>query len=79
MAKNVLCFSTGGANPFHAAPRGSQTIELRQHGRDNFSVRYGLQNKTGLTYGEAAKELGAYIMHLQACNGKLDNREKGER
>lgn len=79
MAKNKLCFSIGGANQFAGAPRNSEMIELRQHGRDNFSVRYGLQHKTGLTYGAAAKELGACIMHMQADAGLLDNREKGER
>lgn len=79
MAKNSVCFSTGGANPFKAAPRGSQLIELRQQGRDRFSVRYGLQLRERLTYGEAARELGAAIMHAAACNGLLDNREPWER
>lgn len=73
--KNTLCFSTGGANPFAGAPRGAQLIELHQQGRDRFSVRYGLQFKDGLSYGAAAKELGACIMHDLACDGLLDNRE----
>ncbi len=77
--KNALCFATGGANPFKDAPRGSQLIELRQQGRDRFSVRYGLQLKTGLDYSAGAHELGACIMHAAACDGLLDNREKGER
>lgn len=79
MAKNALCFATGGANPFKDAPRGSQLIELRQQARDRFSVRYGLQLRERLTYGEAARELGACIMHAAACDSKLDNREPGER
>ena len=73
--KNTLCLSTGGANPF----AGSQPIELHQQGRDRFSVRYGLQLKTGLSYAAAASELGACIMHDLACDGLLDNRSKGER
>lgn len=72
---NKLCFSAGGRNPFEAAPCGSHLIELRQHGRDNFSVRYGWQLKTGLTYADAVAELGGCIMHMQACDGLLDNRE----
>lgn len=77
--KSVLCFATGGANPFKDAPPGSQLIELRQHGRDRFSVRYGMQIKKGLDYSAAALELGACIMHDAACDGILDNRENGER
>lgn len=73
--KRPACFATGGPNPFTGAPRGSSLIELRQQGRDRFSVRYGLQLKTGLSYADAAAELGACIMHSLACDGLLDNRE----
>jgi hypothetical protein len=79
MKKDNLCFATGGPNFFKGAPAGSQVIELRQRGRNNFTVRYGLQVKSGLDYAQAAAELGACIMHLAACNSTLDNREKGER
>lgn len=79
MPRNTLCFATGGDNYFNGAPPRSQMIELRQQGRDRFSVRYGLQLKERLTYGEAALELGACIMHMRACDGALDNREPGER
>ena len=75
MSRNTLCFATGGDNFFTAVPRGSQLIELRQQGRDRFSVRYGLQLDEDLTYGKAATALGAAIMHHEACNGNLDNRE----
>lgn len=54
-------------------------VELWQHGVDNFSVHYGQQIHCSLTYNEACTELGAAIMHRQACAGLLDNREKGER
>lgn len=77
--KNVLCFATGGDNYFKDAPRGAQMIELRQHGVDRFSVRYGLQLKSDLDYASAAAELGECIMHMRACDGVLDNREPGER
>ena len=53
-------------------------ITLQQAGRDNFRVTYGQQVRSGLTYSEAAGELGASVMHALACVGKLDNREKGE-
>jgi len=79
MAKNSLCYTTGGPNPFADAPRGSQLIELRQQGRDRFTVRYGLRLHERLTYDEAARELGAAIMHMQACAGLIDNRERDER
>jgi hypothetical protein len=54
-------------------------VQLTQTGIDRFTVRYGKQVKTALTYSQAAAELGACIMHSLACNEKLDNREKGER
>ena len=74
-----MCFHAGGNNPFSSAPNGAQLIELRQQGHDRFSVRYGPQLRIGLTYSDAATELGAAIMHNAACNGELDNLEKGER
>lgn len=76
--KSILCFATGGDNYFKGAPRGSQMIELRQHGVNRFSVRYGLKLRTGLDYASAAAELGKCIMHMRACDGVLDNREPGE-
>lgn len=51
---------------------------LYQTGFDKFAVRYGLQLKEGLSYAEAAAELGACIMHALACEGRLDNRTKAE-
>lgn len=53
-------------------------ITLRQNGVDNFTVTYWKQVKAGLTYDDAALELGACIMHYMACAGRLDNREPGE-
>lgn len=53
-------------------------IKLQQHGRDSFRVVYGKSVKDRLTYGKAATELGAAIMHALSCEGRVDNREKGE-
>lgn len=53
-------------------------VKLYQTGIDCFTVTYGKQVKSGLTYNDAACELGDCIMHALACNGKLDNREIGE-
>lgn len=68
--KKTLCFEL----QYTAWP-----IKLEQTGKDSFTVTYGLQVKQRLTYGQAATELGACIMHALACDGKLDNRMKGER
>jgi hypothetical protein len=48
-------------------------ITLEQLARDRFRVTYWKQVKSDLSYGEAASELGACIMHALACEGKLDN------
>lgn len=72
-----VCFATGGLNPFEGA-KSSQLIELQQTGFDRFTVVYGLQVKSGLDYASAAAELGECIMHMQACEGMLDNRTKSE-
>lgn len=69
--KTKLCF----AIPASQIPFG---VQLLQSGKDNFSVTYGKQIKHGLTYANAASELGAAIMHALACDGKLDNRLKNE-
>lgn len=70
MAKKKTCYACGGTNPFAA---DAQMIELTQQGKNRFTVRYGAQVTSGLTYERAAEELGASIMHMAACNGDLDN------
>ena len=40
-----------------------------------FTVRYGLQIKTDLTYTEAAKELGQCIFHALSCESVLNNND----
>jgi len=54
-------------------------VKLEQTGVDLFTVHYGKQVKSGLTYAVAAREFGVCIMHALACDGKLDNRVKGEK
>lgn len=54
-------------------------VSLTQNGKDKFTVVYWKQRKTDLTYGEAAAAFGSAVMHQLACEGKLDNRAKGER
>jgi len=48
-------------------------IRLIQTGLDSFTVLYGEQSRTGLTYAKAAQEYGASIMHALACGGLLLN------
>lgn len=68
-----VCFQFGPDNTFNGA-KTEKMITLEQRGANGrFTVTYGLQRKTGLTYSEAAAELGAAIMHWQACNGLLGN------
>lgn len=54
-------------------------VTLQQRDKDNFLVRYGMQIDDGLTYSQACDMLGQALMHQLACEGKLDNRERGER
>lgn len=58
---------------------GGLPITLIQTGVDRFTVAYWKETNGGLTYAEACAKLGQAIMHALACDGKLDNREKGER
>lgn len=46
-------------------------IELYQTGDDSFTTRYGLQIKNGLSYSQAAADLGANIMHALTLDGKI--------
>lgn len=46
-------------------------VRLYQTGKDQFVVEYGSQVKEHLTYSEAARELGACLMHAMACVGRI--------
>ncbi len=48
-------------------------IKLGQQGPDNFTVTYGKQVDSNLTYGDACSKLGQAILHALACAGKIDN------
>jgi len=48
-------------------------VTLKQRGRDNFLVRYGMQVEAGLTYSAACAKLGQALMHQLACDGDLTN------
>lgn len=50
-------------------------ITLHQNGRDSFRVAYGAQVSRGLSYENAARELGESIMHALACESKINTGE----
>lgn len=56
----------------------AQDVGLYQRGKDRFCVVYGKQVDDDLTYNQAASALGSALMHALACDGRLDNRERGE-
>ena len=47
-------------------------IQLIKTGKGRYTVVYGVEIHEGLTYTEAAEELGFSIMHALTCEGKLD-------
>lgn len=53
-------------------------LEQSENRLGRFRVTYGKQVRSGLSYGDAAKELGSAIMHALACDGQLDNRDDEE-
>lgn len=49
------------------------TIKLeRQKRKHRYTVVYGKQERSSLTYANAAHELGLAIMHALTCEGKFD-------
>lgn len=64
------CFEFGGVNPYAAKPKSLITLEQAASGK--FRVTYGLQVCDRLTYAEAAKDLGACIMHHLNNEGVLE-------
>lgn len=65
-------------NLCHAVSDLPFDVELYQQGADCFTVLYGQQVKTNLTYAAAAREYGECIMHALACAGRLDNSDPYE-
>ena len=67
-------FTHGGANTFKGAKTKSYIqVDQAESGKKLFTVTYGLQQKKGLTYAQAAKELGEVLFHHLACESILDN------
>lgn len=64
--------------PRHKLCLQIDAVTLQQCGKDNFAVRYGKQVDAALTYSQACGKLGQALMHQAACDGKLDNRMRGE-
>jgi hypothetical protein len=54
-------------------------VTLYQRGKDHFAIVYGKQVQDDLSYAQACMELGAALMHSLACDGRVDQRMKGER
>lgn len=44
----------------------------RQKRKHRYTVVYGKQERSGLTYANAALELGLAMMHALTCEGKFD-------
>ena len=47
-------------------------VRLIKVARDNFTVVYGTEHKTNLSYVKAAYEFGAAVLHSAQCAGRLD-------
>lgn len=47
-------------------------ISLHQKSKKNFTVTYGKEVKSNLSYTEAAQQFGLSLMHALNCDGKLD-------
>ena len=72
--KTKTVFEFGGNNPFQGA-KSLSYIQVDQDlsKRALFTVTYGLQQKSGLTYAECCAELGACILHMLSCDGIVNN------
>lgn len=58
---------------FFSTPWGP--LRLDQQGPDDFTVTYGKETRAGLSYGEAARQLGQAILHWLSCEDVIDNRD----
>ena len=62
---DVIVFDTLAANGY--------PVIVRQSDNRTFSVQYGKQLTSGLSYTEAAQEFGYCIFHALACEGKIED------
>ena len=53
--------------------KGDNEVRLYQDTDASFTVIYGLQCTTRLSYADACKEFGVCVFHSLTCAGKLDN------
>lgn len=51
---------------------GQYTVTLYQTSKTRFRVVYGLQQRAGLSYVDAAKEYGLCILHALTCAGTIE-------
>ena len=67
-------FTHGGANTFKGAKTKSHIqVDQQESGKKLFTVTYGLAQKKGLSYTQAAHKLGEVLFHHLACESALDN------
>lgn len=67
-------FSYGGRNFFVGAKTESLIqVDQKTSGKRFFTVTYGLQQKTHLSYDEAVREIGIAILHHACCEGLASN------
>lgn len=67
-----IVYTLGGNNPYNN--KASALIEVKQEEtkRALFTVSYGQQVESGLTYSEACKSLGSVILHHLGCEGVVN-------
>lgn len=71
----ITCFTYGGANPYDLTAPAYIYLQQGKRKGSGFTVGYGLQVHTNLSYAAAAKELGECVMHYLSGEGMIDNSE----
>lgn len=67
-------FTYGGKNPFAKATTKDMITVTQSEARGRrFTVTYGLQVESNLTYSKACSEIGRAILHHACCQGLADN------
>lgn len=49
------------------------SVEISQQSVNRFTVTYGKHVRKGLSYAQAAQELGACLLHSACCAGTFDS------
>jgi hypothetical protein len=55
---------------------GQHPVMVKQSANGLFTVHYGKQVRSGLSYTEALTEYGACIFHALGCAGLLDHKHE---